>query len=241
MLDSFQKKNYNTKSTPVLYIIGMPIGNIDDISLRALKILKESDLLICESRKSASTYFKAWQIEFPRENHIEWNEHNSNDEIAGIIDCILKTRTCVLVSDAGMPVLADPGSSLVTAARESGIIVQVIPGPSAITCALTQAGLGGQGFRFAGFPPRKTPDRSKWIKNLVIRKNEPVVIFETAYRLRKFLLEISQYQNHKENYIYIGIELTSAKEKTWHIRISEIKSIMQQLPKGAPVIILHSE
>ena len=246
LLPAFAERPYNTESTPVLYLIGMPIGNPDDISLRALRILKGTELVICESRKVFARYCKAWGLDFPRDSYIEWNEHNDPSEAVQICDLILRTKSSVLLSDAGMPVLADPGSELLRTAREMGMGVEVIPGPTALTAALALAGLGNRGFRFAGFPPRKMAERRAWLSEVLRNLSEPVVIYETPYRLHKLIDELCDLaRRHRSRdgafQIFVAANLTQPKQYVWQGPLTALRQIRRDIPKAPPVLVLYRE
>ncbi|MEO1337199.1 MAG: 16S rRNA (cytidine(1402)-2'-O)-methyltransferase, partial [Myxococcota bacterium] len=143
-----------------LYVIGTPIGNLEDMTFRAIRIMREVDVLACEDTRQTRKLLTHFEIPKPQQmfscNQI--NEHNSRQGIVKLLDA---GRTVGLVSDAGMPGISDPGYQVVTAAIEGGHRVEVIPGPSAGITALISSGLPASSFYFAGFPPRKPGRRKK--------------------------------------------------------------------------------
>jgi len=223
---------------PVLYIVGMPIGNPGDISIRALEILKSADLIFCETRKETARFFKKHEIPFPKDSWFEINEHTKSNEIDDAFKLLMKVSSAVLISDSGMPVICDPGSELIRRARKSDISLKIIPGPTALTTALALCGLStNQGFHFLGFPPRQTEKRGRFLAQAA--KNPlPVVLYETPYRLKKILSEIQKFIP-KQKQIFIGIDLTSDSEYVFDGNIQELSSIISTVPPGAPVIILY--
>ena len=227
---------------PILFVVGLPIGHPDDLSPRALEALRTADLLICESRKVASTLYRRHELEFPREAYRELNQHTRSAELRELLDAVLNASRTVLISDAGMPVLEDPGANVVRQARNMGIRVQVIPGPTALTAALAVAGLGGHGFYFAGFAPRKTPERQKFLERLFHRnlRGQPVVLYETPYRLHKILDEIAKTAP-PAFHLFLAVDLTTEKEFTLDVPVRNIQAEAGRVPKGNPVLILYEE
>ena len=226
------------KNGSVLYIVGIPIGNADDISLRALEKLKSCDLLLCESRKEASRLFHKLNISFPRENWMEINEHTQPEEIHEALAKIQAVKQAVLISDSGMPVICDPGADLIAHAEKKGILIQVVPGPTALTAALALSAVSlNQGFHFLGFPPQKTEKRTSFFKE-ANQYSKPVVFYETPYRLKKLLQEIHLHISHKKN-LFVAVDATAPTEYCFRCRIGEIPKWMEKVPKGAPVVVVH--
>src|SRR6185369_15053813 len=141
----------------ILYLVASPIGNLEDITFRAVRILKGCDLIACEDTRHTLKLLNHYGIEKPL---ISYHEHNEAERSGELIVRLLDGSSVALISDAGMPLVADPGYRLVTAAVAEGISVQPIPGPSAVVTALAASGLPTDAFRFAGFLPPKSGQRS---------------------------------------------------------------------------------
>ncbi|MCB1324309.1 MAG: hypothetical protein H7A21_17210 [Spirochaetales bacterium] len=221
-----------------LSIVGVHLGNVEDVSPRARECLAAANLLICESRKEASRLYRALGLVFP--DYRELSEHTTAEERSALVGEILKHDRVALVSDAGMPVLADPGAEIIHQARERGIAIEAIAGPNAALLALVLAGQGGTGFRFAGFPPRKTQERPVFFETLV-RSDVPVVLYETPYRLKKLLGELARLRAPGRWRVFVGVGLTTEKEFTLDTELSSLRSRSEQVPVGPPVVVLYRD
>ncbi|MDR2635043.1 MAG: 16S rRNA (cytidine(1402)-2'-O)-methyltransferase [Clostridiales bacterium] len=144
-----------------LFIVGTPIGNLKDITLRALEVLKSVDFIMCEDTRHSKVLLDSYGIEKPLLSCHMYNERQRSHELA---DMLGGDKTAALITDAGMPCVSDPGAVLVLAAREAGIKISVVPGPSAVTSAAALAGLTEQGFIFLGFMPDKTSDKMSFLE-----------------------------------------------------------------------------
>ena len=224
-------------SAPTLWLVGLPIGHTRDISLRALDLLRQTDLLLLEDRKTTARLFKALEIPFPRDLYYEVNEHSTPEDLTELIPLIKKAACPVLVSDAGMPVICDPGAVLVDLARSAHIQVRTAPGPVAFTVALALSGVGGHGFEFLGFPPRKTPEREKFFKSLGFRKT-PAVFYETPYRLKKVLGELVRFVPGNKG-VFVGVNLTAENEYHRNFLVRELGQAIDTIPGGPPVLIVY--
>ncbi len=223
----------------ILALVGVPVGNSEDVTLRALRVLRNADLLLCESRKSAARLFHTWNIPFPREQWLELNEHTRPEELQQILDEVRRVPMTALISDAGMPVICDPGAELVTLARAAGVKVEVVPGPSALTAALTLLGVGGHGFHFSGYPPREKSMRRAFFQALS-RQEGTTLFFETPYRIGKVLEEISLYLPDAKK-VSILVDITGQGEILLTGRPRDAKGWAGKVPKGPPVFIIHSD
>lgn len=166
-----------------LFIVSIPIGHPDDITLRAIETLKQVDFVVCEEIKIGRKLLKRLEIEKPLYN---LNEHNETESSQEIIQLLLKNKNGAYFSDAGTPLFADPGTVLVNQCHQMGIRVIPIPGPSSLTASLSVAGVNIQQFFYAGFLPRVPEERRSSIRKLQ-QFNCPVVIYDTPYRLRALL------------------------------------------------------
>ena len=166
----------------MLYIVPTPIGNLRDITLRALDVLQTCDAVLCEDTRRTQTLLTHFQI------HKPLYRYNENDErsVARCLEALQAGKNCALVSDCGTPCISDPGWKLVKAAVEHNVAVTALPGPSAVACALSGAGLTGGAFTFLGFLPRKAGKAAKLLGQSAQLKH-PVVVYESPYRVVKML------------------------------------------------------
>ena len=190
-----------------LYVVATPIGNLEDVTLRALRVLREVSLIAAEDTRRTARLLQHYSISTPTTS---LHEHNEQARLPGLIDRLTSGQAVALVSDAGTPVLSDPGSRLVAAAHAAGIRVEPVPGPSAVMAAVSATGLGGEGFVFVGFPPARSGDRRKWLRN-VAGASVPVVLYEAPHRIIATLQDIRTELG--ERTIGIGRELTKAHEE----------------------------
>jgi len=169
-----------------LYLVATPIGNLEDITLRALKVLKEADLIACEDTRRTAKLLAHFGISTPRESY---HEHNEASRTARLLDQLEQGKSVALVSDAGMPLVSDPGSMLVSECVRAGIPVVPVPGPSAVLAALSASGLPAENFYFAGFLPSKSAERRT---RLVELSGLPctVVLYEAPHRLLASLTDM---------------------------------------------------
>tara|TARA_B100001989_G_C24547547_1_gene471974 strand:+ start:3005 stop:3871 length:867 start_codon:yes stop_codon:yes gene_type:complete len=195
----------------VLYLVGTPIGNLEDISIRALKILKKVSLIACEDTRQTKKILNKFSI---KNELIIFNKHNSSSKIPAIINELKKGKSIGLVSDAGMPSICDPGEELVNQARLNEIDTICIPGPCAVTTAIVSSGFPSSRFVFEGFLPKKKTDRDKIIYEIG-KREQTTVIFESPHRLIKLLKEFKECLGG-EREIEISRELTKKFEE--HIR-----------------------
>ena len=195
----------------VLYLVGTPIGNLEDISIRALNILKKVSLIACEDTRQTRKILNKFSI---KNELIIFNEHNSSSKIPGIINELKRGKSIALVSDAGMPSICDPGEELVNQARLNEIDTICIPGPCAVTTAIVSSGFPSSRFVFEGFLPKKKTDRDKIIYEIG-KREQTTVLFESPHRLIKLLKEFKECLGG-EREIEISRELTKKFEE--HIR-----------------------
>ncbi len=216
----------------ILNIVATPIGNLQDITIRALETLRESDFIICEDTRVTSVLLKNYDIS---NELISFNARMEEKKISGIIDRILAGATCSLVSDAGTPCISDPGVRLVNEAHKHGIAVVGIPGPSAVIQALSIAGLPTDSFIFDGFLPQKKGRQKK----LQMLSNEvrTIVLYESVYRIKKLMSELESYM--PERIIAVCRELTKKFEQVWRGKPADFeKNFSESQIKGEFVIII---
>ena len=204
---SFSHKSKEPQSG-FLYVVGTPIGNLEDLSSRALNILKNVSLIACEDTRQTKKIMKRFEFS---NNLVSFNQHNSFTKIPRIINELNAGKSLALVSDAGMPSICDPGEDLIVEAKSRGIQIICIPGPCAATTALVSSGFPSSKFTFEGFLPKKKSEREKIL--LEISKNEKTtILFESPHRLKKLLIELKKtFGGERE--IKISRELTKKFEE----------------------------
>mgnify|MGYP001262384004 CR=1 FL=1 len=200
-------KSHELESS-VLYIVGTPIGNLNDLSFRALHILKNVSLIACEDTRQTKKIMSKFEF---KNNLISFNKFNSFNKIKRIINDLKSGKTVALVSDAGMPSICDPGEDLIKTVRSIGFKIICIPGPCAAITAIVSSGLPCTKFIFEGFLPKKNSEREKLL--IEISKNDKTtILFESPHRLKKLLFELKEYCGG-EREILINRELTKKFEE----------------------------
>jgi len=171
-----------------LYVVATPIGNLEDVTLRAIRILKEVDLIAAEDTRRTRKLLHHYQLST---RQVSLHEHNEVSRSRQILSTLRQGKSVALVSDAGTPGISDPGAHLVHACREAGIPVVPIPGPSAVATALSASGFSGDRYLFLGYPPEKKRARKEFIQR-VAESEIPVVVFEAPHRIQRFLSEVAE-------------------------------------------------
>lgn len=192
----------------VLYIVGTPIGNLNDLSFRAINILKNVSLIACEDTRQTLKLLKKYEI---KNTLISFHMHNSQSRISKIVQDLKNQKSVALVSDAGMPGICDPGEDLIQSVKSSALEVICIPGPCAAITALVSSGLSSSSFIFMGFLPKKKSDRNKFLLE-ISNSEKTVVIYESPLRLKKLLMELREYCGG-EREIQVFRELTKMHEE----------------------------
>jgi 16S rRNA (cytidine1402-2'-O)-methyltransferase len=191
-----------------LYVVGTPIGHLEDITLRALRILKSVQLVAAEDTRRTGNLLRHYNIDTPV---LSVHEHNEGARVARLVQRLAAGDSIALVTDAGTPGVSDPGSTLVAAVREAGFRIEPIPGASAVVTAISAAGMKTEGFCFHGFAPIKSKDRKLWFLALVAASHDrAAVFFEAPHRLRKTLEELRELVKCQ---IMVGRELTKIHEE----------------------------
>lgn len=192
-----------------LFVVATPIGHLEDISARAIRILREVALVAAEDTRRTGNLLRHFGIPTPL---LSLHAHNERSRAPELLTRLRRGASVALVSDAGTPGISDPGAELVRLAREAGVRVEAIPGPSAVAAAISVAGLEEPGFAFLGFPPIRPKDRNLWFEGLArYQKDMAVVCFEAPHRIRKTLEELADYV---ERPILILRELTKLHEES---------------------------
>lgn len=206
-----------------LYVVGTPIGNLEDISLRALRILKEVALIAAEDTRQTRKLLTHYGITTPLTSY--W-EHNKLTKLDSILT-VLAERDVALVSEAGMPGISDPGYELIRAAIAHGIPVVPIPGPSALVTALAISGLPTDSFVYLGFLPRRQGERRRLL-SVLAKEKRTLVAFEAPHRLRKSLADLADVLGERQ--IALARELTKIHEEVWRGSLSQALAYFEQNP-----------
>jgi 16S rRNA (cytidine1402-2'-O)-methyltransferase len=200
-----------------LYVVATPIGNLEDVTLRALRVLREVSLIAAEDTRRTARLLQHYSIST---RTTSLHEHNERSKTAPLVARLVAGESIALVSDAGTPVVSDPGSQLVAAAHAAGIRVEPVPGPNAAVAVLSASGLAGDGFVFAGFPPNRSKARKQWLQGLV-KETRPLILYEAPHRIRATLIDMQAILGDRVT--AVGRELTKVHENL------VVRPISQQL------------
>jgi len=218
---------------PTLYIVATPIGNLEDISLRALRILREVKLIAAEDTRKTKRLLTNYDIKTPMTSY---HEHNKWTKLSYILH-ILEDEDVALVSDAGMPGMSDPGYELIVAANQRSIPVVPIPGPSVILTALVISGLPTQRFSYIGFLPRKTNDRRRLLESIT-NESGTIVAFESPHRLKASLQDILLILGDRK--VAICRELTKLYEEVFRGTLNQAIKYFTE-PKGEFTLVIEGK
>ncbi len=202
----------------LLYVVATPIGNLEDITYRAVRILRESDLVACEDTRQTRKLLDHYGIQKPT---VSYHEHNETERSQELVARMLQGETIALVSDAGVPLISDPGYRLVNAAIRNGIPVQPVPGASAALAALSASGLPTDAFRFCGFLPPKPGQRVKALEAL-LEESATLIFYEAPHRVFEALEAIEQVMHDRP--VVLARELTKIHEEFLRGTASEIRA-----------------
>jgi len=206
------------KDTGILYICGTPIGNLEDITLRSLKILKEVNLIAAEDTRHTLKLLNHYQINTKITSYYEYNKFK---KAPYLVEILKNGQDIALVSDAGMPGISDPGYVLINLALENNIKIIPIPGVSALITALVVSGLPADKFVFEGFLPRKTKERKRYFKSIE-NEERTIIFYETPHRLRRALKDMLDVWGNRK--IVIARELTKMYEEIIRGKLSQVLS-----------------
>jgi 16S rRNA (cytidine1402-2'-O)-methyltransferase len=216
-----------------LYLVATPIGNLEDITLRALRTLKECDVIAAEDTRHTGQLLRHFEISKPLISYFKFNESRRSEEI---LERMGRGEKVALVTDAGTPGISDPGQRVVRAAIEAGFRVEAVPGACAAIVALAASGLPTDEFYFAGFLPHKSGQRGRELKRLAELPGT-IVLYESPYRIEKLLGELAAVIPDRQ--IAVGRELTKKFEEFWRGRAREItETISKRTLKGEFVVLI---
>ena len=219
----------------VLYLVGTPIGNLNDISPRALNILKNVSLIACEDTRQTKKITSHFAI---NNRLLSFNKHNSLTRIPKIINFLKEGKSVALVSDAGMPSICDPGEDLVKNLNIHDLQIICIPGPSAALTALVSSGFPASKFNFEGFIPKKKKEREKILSEISINE-KTTIVFESPHRLKKLLNELKEHCGGQRE-ISVSRELTKKFEEKINNNIDNVINIFKDREiKGEITIVIR--
>lgn len=223
----------HSQETPVLYIVPTPVGNLEDITLRALRILKEVSLILAEDTRTSSILLKHYDIHTPLRSHHKFNEHQTSEELAERIAAGLKVA---LISDAGTPCISDPGFMLVRACVQKGVEVQCLPGATAFVPALINSALPSERFFFEGFLPQKKGRQTRL--QYIAELQHTIILYESPFRLLKTLQQLAAALGN-ERQASVSREISKLHEETCRGTLAElIEHYKQTPPKGEIVLCI---
>ncbi|MBN1812267.1 MAG: 16S rRNA (cytidine(1402)-2'-O)-methyltransferase [Anaerolineae bacterium] len=217
----------------MLYLVATPIGNLNDITLRALETLRQVDVIACEDTRKTGRLLQHFEIEKPK---IAFHEHNERQATARVMSMIEQGQSVALVTNAGTPGISDPGFTLVRRAIEEGVPVVMIPGPSALVMGLVLSGLPSHSFTFRGFPPRKPGPRRRFLE---VDADLPhtLVFYESPYRLKAFLEDAIEVFGDRQ--AALANELTKMYEEIQRGTLSELLSLFdEEEPRGEYTVVI---
>ncbi len=216
-----------------LYLVPTPIGNLEDMTFRGVRLLKEVDFILAEDTRNSGKLLKHFEISTPMVSHHMFNEHQTT---AKIIQRLKNGETAALITDAGTPAISDPGFLLVRACVENHVAVECLPGATAFVPALVNSGLPNDKFIFEGFLPKKKGRQTRL--NLLAEETRTMVVYESPYKLLKTLQDLQKYLGATRQ-ASVSRELTKLHEETVRGTLSElIAHFENQKPRGEFVLII---
>ncbi len=228
-----------------LYIVSTPIGNLQDITLRAIAVLGEVDFILCEDTRTSSVLLKSLKENFPdfknKARLVSYYEENEQQRIPEVLDLLKKDFSFALISDAGTPAISDPGFRLIRECVNSDIKVESIPGPSSVLAALTSSGLPTDKFMFVGFLPKKPGHRNEALKKMKQTLEilpQTVILFESPFRIKQTMEELQEVFGDIE--VVLARELTKMHEEIRRGKITELQKHFEKTnPKGEFVVLFN--
>jgi 16S rRNA (cytidine1402-2'-O)-methyltransferase len=222
-----------------LYVVATPIGNLADISLRALHVLAQVDAVACEDTRHTQQLLRAYGLERPGAQLLAVHQHNEAEAAQSVIARLAQSERVAYVSDAGTPAISDPGARLVAAVRQAGYRVLPLPGASSVTTALSASGMTGEhGFVFAGFLPSKSGERQQAVQALA-QESRAVVLLEAPHRIEALAQALSVLGERR---VTLGRELTKQFEQIETVPTQDLPAWLAEKPdrqRGEFVLVLH--
>ncbi|WZL90653.1 16S rRNA (cytidine(1402)-2'-O)-methyltransferase [Salinimicrobium sp. 3283s] len=216
-----------------LYLVPTPIGNLEDITFRALRVLKEVDLILAEDTRNSGKLLKHFEINTPMQSHHMHNEHKT---VENVVRQIQNGKTVALISDAGTPAISDPGFLLTRACVEAGLEVDCLPGATAFVPALVNSGLPNDKFVFEGFLPVKKGRQTRL--ELLAQETRTIILYESPHKLLKTLGQIKEFFG-EDRQVSVSREITKLHEETVRGTAAEVLSHYEtKPPKGEIVVVV---
>jgi 16S rRNA (cytidine1402-2'-O)-methyltransferase len=219
----------------MLYVVATPIGNLGDITVRALEVLKSVDVVAAEDTRHSGMLLKHFEIKKPL---VSYHEHNEAMRTAQLVDRLAGDENVALITDAGTPALSDPGARLIRACIERGLPLTIIPGPSSILAALVGSGFSTERFYFGGFLPVKSGQRERELRAMAER-GETTIFFESPYRLTKTLAVCTDIMPDRQ--LCVARELTKKFEEFRHGIASELLAHYEAHPPKGEIVLVISQ
>ena len=220
----------------ILYLVPTPVGNMEDITLRALRILKEADLILAEDTRTSGILLKHYDIKNNMMSHHKFNEHGTS---AGIVERLKAGAVIALITDAGTPGISDPGFYLVREAVKEGVTVQCLPGATAFVPALVSSGLPDDKFCFEGFLPQKKGRATRLTE--LQNETRTTIFYESPYRLVKTLKQFAEYFGEDRN-VSVCREISKIHEESVRGTLAEVIAHFEETePRGEIVIVLEGK
>lgn len=215
-----------------LFVVPTPVGNLEDMSFRAIRTLKEVDVILAEDTRTSGFLLKHYEIKTPMMSHHKFNEHQSVD---AIVKRIQGGQIMALISDAGTPAISDPGFLLVRACAEQGVTVECLPGATAFVPALVDSGLPNDRFCFEGFLPVKKGRQTRL--NLLAQETRTMIFYESPYRLVKTLTQFAEYFG-AERKASVSREISKMFEDTQRGTLTELVTYYTNKPAKGEIVII---
>ena len=220
--------------TGILYVVATPLGNLQDISQRAIEVLKEVELVAAEDTRRSRQLLSHFGIETKLESY---HGDSSQAKVQRIVEQLVAGKRVALLSDSGTPAVSDPGAELVRQALDLAVKVVPIPGPSAVTTAFSVAGISASGFLFAGYPPRKPGEKRQFLEQIAAH-SRPVVLYEAPHRVADTLQLLAEICPQRQ--IVLARELTKMHEEIRYGPVGEIaQAISGEEPRGEFTLVLN--
>ena len=219
----------------MLYVVATPIGNLGDMTLRALEVLKSVDVIAAEDTRHSGMLLKHFEIKKPL---VSYHEHNEAMRTAQLVERLAADENVALITDAGTPALSDPGARLIRACIERGLPLTIIPGPSSILAALVGSGFSTERFYFGGFLPVKSGQRERELR-ATAERGETTVFFESPYRLTKTLAACTGIMSDRQ--LCVARELTKKFEEFRHGIAGELLAHYEAHPPKGEIVLVISQ